>query len=451
MLSVLEASWLGVAVWNLKNNSVGMGNYFDPWVSLALIAVVFAALGLYSPAGVGPVEELRRLVLGSSLVWLALTSTVFLAGASLTYSRGAVLVSATLMLLFAPVNRALIRQLLGRKAWWGVPVLVLGSGEPARAILEGLQAQAGMGLKPVLCIDNDPGESAECAGIPVASPLALAPRLASELDIRHALVAIPDIGRRELDALLENSGGIFANIIVIPNLFGVAGLWVTARDLGGVLGLELRQNLLIPWNRRLKRLLDVCAAAILGVAVLPAVALAAAVIRILSPGPVFYAQEREGQHGRPIRIYKLRTMYTNAGQLLQQHLDRDPDARREWRRFFKLKNDPRVLPVIGAFLRRSSLDEIPQLLNVLHGEMSLVGPRPFPHYHLDEFGARFRDLRSQVVPGLTGLWQISARSNGDLKVQETLDSYYIRNWSLWLDLHILLRTFAAVVLSRGAY
>jgi lipopolysaccharide/colanic/teichoic acid biosynthesis glycosyltransferase len=183
----------------------------------------------------------------------------------------------------------------------------------------------------------------------------------------------------------------------------------------------------------------------------PFLALGALWIRVTSPGPAIYTQRREGQNGRSIAILKLRTMYVDAEKMLEDHLGTDPKARLEWDRFFKLKQDPRILPGIGHLLRATSLDELPQFWNILKGEMSLVGPRPFPAYHNDHFRPDFRTLRLQVVPGLTGLWQVSERSNGDLDVQARLDSYYIRNWSLWLDLYIVFRTLRAVLRQRGAY
>jgi lipopolysaccharide/colanic/teichoic acid biosynthesis glycosyltransferase len=144
-------------------------------------------------------------------------------------------------------------------------------------------------------------------------------------------------------------------------------------------------------------------------------------------------------------------MFPHADKLLQDYLEKTPDAKQEWDQFFKLKDDPRVLPVVGTLLRKTSLDELPQLWNVLRGEMSLVGPRPFPHYHLEQFDKSFRELRRSVMPGMTGMWQVSARSDGDLAVQESLDSYYIRNWSIWLDLSLLTRTVLVVLSGKGAY
>ena len=182
----------------------------------------------------------------------------------------------------------------------------------------------------------------------------------------------------------------------------------------------------------------------------PLLAMLSITVFVISPGNPFYWQLREGKDGRYFRMLKLRTMYRDAKRRLDVHLAENPGARAEWHKFFKLRDDPRILPGVGNFLRRSSLDELPQVINVLRGEMSLVGPRPFPDYHLEKFSPEFRSLRRSVMPGITGLWQVEARSNGDLTVQEALDTYYIRNWSIWLDIDVMFRTFTAVAQARGA-
>jgi lipopolysaccharide/colanic/teichoic acid biosynthesis glycosyltransferase len=183
---------------------------------------------------------------------------------------------------------------------------------------------------------------------------------------------------------------------------------------------------------------------------LPIIAIAALAIVAVSRGTPFYGQLREGQGGRPITIWKLRTMHLDAEALLERHLDADAAARAEWQTKYKLSQDPRILPVVGTLLRRTSLDELPQLWNIARGEMSFVGPRPFPAYHLAAFDDDFLALRRSVVPGLTGLWQVSLRSEADLAAQRELDRRYVEGWSLWLDLGLLARTPFAVVRGRGA-
>jgi len=199
-----------------------------------------------------------------------------------------------------------------------------------------------------------------------------------------------------------------------------------------------------------RRAADAGVALVAMVLALPFLAASAAAIWLVDRGPVFYSQKRIGRGGQVINVLKIRTMYVDSKMRLEQRLKEDSAARAEWERFFKLRDDPRVLGWLGRFLRRSSLDELPQIWNILRGDMSLIGPRPFPQYHLDSFDEAFRQTRQSCKPGLTGLWQVSARSNGDLDVQKTLDLSYIDNRSLWLDLYILLLTVPAVVKGTGA-
>lgn len=241
----------------------------------------------------------------------------------------------------------------------------------------------------------------------------------------------------------------FASVIVARDSADVQTLWLQTHLVGQVVGIEVRHR--TPARSRFaKRAMDVSIGLAILSGALPLIGVLAAAVWAVDRNNPFYAQTRIGLHGRRFRIWKVRTMFVDAERRLEQHLAAHAAARLEWARHFKLARDPRILPGVGHFIRRSSLDELPQLWNVVRGDMSLVGPRPFPAYHLAGFSEAFQALRATVMPGLTGLWQITARSNGDLEVQENADRFYVRHCSVWFDLYILLSTVPAVVLGRGA-
>jgi len=197
--------------------------------------------------------------------------------------------------------------------------------------------------------------------------------------------------------------------------------------------------------------LDVVIGTLALIIAVPVIFVAALLVRLIDGGPVFFIQDRAGLDGQRIAVPKIRTMRRNAEQELERSLADNPELRHEWETHYKLKSDPRLIPVIGQVFRRFSIDELPQLWTVLRGDMSLVGPRPFPDYHMQRFSPAFLELRRRVRPGITGLWQTTVRSAGGTLEQESYDSYYIRNWSVWLDFSVLSRTIAAVASGRGAY
>jgi len=211
----------------------------------------------------------------------------------------------------------------------------------------------------------------------------------------------------------------------------------------------LRTGLLSARAQRVKRVLDIVFALVLGILALPVAALIAIAILLESPGPLFFTQYRIGKGNRRLRLWKFRSMTRDAEQELWAYLEKHPAAAIEWWRRRKLKNDPRVTRV-GRLLRRTSLDELPQLWNVLRGEMSLIGPRPVVEEEIARYGPSF-SLYLQVTPGLTGLWQVSGRNNTSYRRRTELDSEYIRKWTLGLDLTVLLKTVPVVLGGRGAY
>jgi Undecaprenyl-phosphate galactose phosphotransferase WbaP len=421
--------------------------YQGLFLGVLTLPLAYYWMGLYPGYGQGAVQRIRGRVYATFIVFVVLLTWNY-AFQDHQWSRGVLLLTMFFALILAPALEAPLRRILIARGICGLPMVILGGGSTGAMVVKTLKKESDLGFVPVGILDDNPAKwGTEIHGVPVVGPLSAAEAFTGRAKV--ALVALPGIGREHLSQLVQ--GLSFSNIIIVPDLFGIQSLWITSRDLGGVIGLEVKKNLLVPGNRFLKRLLDYAIALPTFVLSLPAIAVAALWIKIVSPGPVLFRQEREGPNGKRIVMLKLRTMHLNADRLLAEYLDGNPEEKLNWLRFFKLRNDPRVLPTIGRFLRRYSLDELPQLWNVLRGDMSLVGPRPFPYYHLAQFPPSFRSLRASVMPGVTGLWQVSARSDGDLKVQEVEDTYYIRNWSPWLDIYILLRTVHTVLSAKGAY
>ena len=212
---------------------------------------------------------------------------------------------------------------------------------------------------------------------------------------------------------------------------------------------SIRNNLLSKNMLITKRIFDIVFSIILISLFLPIILITAILIKLTSKGPIFYVQERPGRFGRMIKIYKFRTMYLDADKKLEEILKNNEELREEFRKYRKLKNDPRITP-IGKILRKFSIDEIPQLFNVLKGDMSIVGPRPYQIEEIEYMG-EYRDIVLSVRPGLTGLWQISGRNDLSFSAKLKIETWYVLNWNLWLDLFIIIRTIPAVISGKGAY
>jgi Undecaprenyl-phosphate galactose phosphotransferase WbaP len=424
--------------------------YLSLWPLLPLFLTAYAVAGLYPGIAIHPVEELRRASISTTLVYLLLLAITFLLKRDVAaYSRAVFLLAWAQSLVLFPLARGTARKLFAKKVWWGFPAVVLGAGTMGKHVVRALKRRPELGLNPVAVLDDQPDLPETIDGVPAMGAIALGPVLAREFRIRYAIVAMPEISHDELLDVLSRCGEAFPHLLLIPNLFDYSSLWVEPTDLGGVLGLEIRQQLLQPGARLLKFLLDFVLAAVGGLLALPLVGVAGILIKCTSKGPVCYGHTRVGLGGRQFKAWKFRTMVQDADKALQRHLDKNPQLRLEWEQNQKLRHDPRVT-CIGKLLRKTSLDELPQLWNVLRGEMSLVGPRPIVENEIPRYGGKFA-LYHKVKPGITGLWQVSGRSDTGYEERVRLDAYYVRNWSVWLDIYVLARTFEAVFLRSGAY
>jgi len=255
--------------------------------------------------------------------------------------------------------------------------------------------------------------------------------------------------KEEIISLIESIGKFGDSIFILPEISGIA---TTGQIFmfGDTPLLNINLNLAKPWNIYLKNSIEWFLSILILPILFPILLIISLLILLFDGRPVIFSQERLGKGGRRFNLYKFRTMYNDADEKLKEYLQKNESAREEWNRFMKLKEfDPRVTK-IGRFLRKWSLDELPQIFNVLKGEMSLIGPRPYLPREMERMGI-YKDVILRVKPGITGLWQVSGRNSIGFDERLKLDEFYVRNWSLWLDFVILLKTPFVVLRGKEAY
>lgn len=415
---------------------------------LLIFAIGYARAGLYPGLGLGPVETLRRVSMVTTFGFLVLASFSFALKLSPTYSRATFAIAFALSLGLVPLGRAAIFHIARNWKWWAEPVVIVGTGRRAARVTADIVKANHLGYRPaaVIMCGGPPPPSDEFQGVPVAGGMEMVPALRAS----GICVAFLEVDHLEGTRLLDELQQSFRHVILIHEFDDLPVEGVQVRNLGTLVGIEYTNNLLRPVNQTAKRILDLVIGSLALVLLLPVIVAAGLLVLIVDGRPIFFQQSRSGLGGRTIRVPKVRTMRRDAERHLAEVLEADPAVRDEWETRYKLKEDPRLIPGVGGFFRRFSIDELPQLWSVITGDMSLVGPRPFPDYHIAKFSPAFRELRSRVRPGITGLWQVAVRSEGGIEEQEGYDTHYIRNWSVWFDLYVLSRTVVAVASGRGA-
>jgi Undecaprenyl-phosphate galactose phosphotransferase WbaP len=373
-----------------------------------------------------------------------------------TYAGWCVLLSWTLLLFLVPLMRQFARMLLTRMNIWLIPTALIGIGPRTAEIFEGLRGSLSLGydirwLVPEVSSDSSPKNLSQLQQIQAEDPILLA-KLVRSAGCQQVVITADSMQSAHFSDMMQSllEAGISVAVVPSVNRLPLANLstnYIFGRD---ILLMQVCSNpQRLPW-RIAKRTFDIVAATFLLILLSPIFLAIAIAIKLDTSGPATYSQRRVGRHAMQFRCLKFRTMSPDADAILELWKSNNPALYAEFLVTFKLRNDPRITRV-GKWLRKSSLDEFPQLWNVLRGEMSLVGPRPIPEQQLRDQYRNAAQLYIRVRPGITGLWQISGRSETTSDQRVILDEWYILNWSFWYDIVILIQTAWIVVSGKGAY
>lgn len=426
-------------------------SWLNFWIVFPSLYIFFLNMGQLYSRRRPFYKEVEQLFKASCYGTLAVIFILYVSRIATHTSRFFVGAFGILAFLLLTLSRFSMKNLLQHSQLLQVPVIVIGAGKTAELLVKTLRKDPGMGYKIIGLVEDNKVQKGVLEEYPVLGGFADAERIIKETGVKRVFVAAPGLEDHALGMLIYRIQPLVENMGVIPNLVGVPTGTVEVESIFSekLLILRLKNNLARPLNRLIKTLVDYILTIIGTILISPILLFIAAWIYYDSPGPVIFKHIRIGKNGKSFPCYKFRSMCVDADAKLAELLANDPEARAEWERDFKLKNDPRITKS-GAFLRKTSLDELPQLFNVLRGEMSLVGPRPIIQEELERYG-EFVDDYLMVKPGITGMWQVNGRSDTTYDERVQMDSWYVRNWSVWLDFMLLWRTIKAVVAGKGAY
>lgn len=412
------------------------------------LELIFLGLdGVYTPRRGGSwLTEFSRIANATTTVGIILFAAIFFILPAV-YSRGLILEAVAITVAVLSGARGARRMVEARLRKRGVGVarvIIVGAGETGRAVMRAIVARPELGYQIVGFVDDDPGKG-DLGRFKALGELDQLGTLIQTERVGEVIITLPSMYHRKIIGVVRACERLGARARVVPDLFQLSISRVDVDDIAGIPLLGVKEATIPRTGRLVKRALDIFVSALALLITSPIMLLITIVVRLESPGPAIFRQIRVGPRGRPFTIYKFRSMRQGAEEEQAQLRDRNEASGP----LFKIKDDPR-LTRLGRFLRRASLDELPQFFNVLRGEMSLVGPRPGPPQEVAQYQPWHRQ-RLEVSPGITGLWQVSGRSDLSFDEMCLLDIYYIENWSLGLDLTILLRTIPRVILGDGAY
>lgn len=355
------------------------------------------------------------------------------------------------MLVFIFSERFIVGKILSKAGYLTIPILLVGAGKTAELVKRSLDRMPITTYKIIGYVDDNPKSSSIAKEYSCLGAFKDVESVIKDTGVQTVLICAPGLESKRLVSLINQLQLLVKRVAFVPELFGLPTSNISARGMmeEQAVVLRVQNNLARKSNRIIKRMFDIVVTICGGFFILPFMLFIAVIIYLDSEGPIIYKQKRIGQNGKEFNFYKFRSMVKNADTILEEYLNTYESEKIEWQKNFKLKNDPRVTK-IGRIIRKTSIDELPQLWNVLIGDMSLVGPRPLLPNEVERYNSYIEDYKL-VLPGLTGVWQVSGRSDTTFEQRAIMDSWYIHNWSIWIDIVYLLKTVLAVVKSKGAY
>lgn len=395
------------------------------------------------------IQQIFYAVLLSMMVSIGLMYFGRIAGG---VSRLYVLLSGMMAFIFLCVFRYAVKKILYKLHILLEPIIIIGAGKTAELVVRQFDNDTGFGVKILGFIDDAPVSSTLVNKYPILGKFSETEQIIKQTGVKTVIIAAPGLSKDKLLSLVNKLQPLVKDLSFVPNLIGMpmGNMQIQRLYDAKIMMLRVRNNMSRWYNKVLKRLSDIILGNLLFICCIPILLVIALTIKVDTKGTIFYNAERIGKDGKEFICYKFRTMYENGDELLHDYLSKNPDAANEWRIYRKLKgNDPRVT-YVGKWLRKYSLDELPQIINVLKGEMSLVGPRPYLPEERKAM-ANYISAIEEVRPGITGMWQVSGRNEVAFMDRLIMDVGYIQNWSIWIDIVLLYKTLFVVVLRKGAY
>lgn len=420
------------------------------WVPLVYMAFILYE-GLYEKRMLiyQMMKKLFRASLGGTVFSIILMFLTQVAG---DVSRFYVILYTAISFALLCLFRVILAKGMKKSKAFQIPVLIVGAGKTAELVVQQILRDSGMSYRVVGFLEDRHPVNTPIHGVPVLGGFDDMEEIIQETGVRTVLIAAPGLPQDDLSDLIYRAQSLVKHVAVVPNLVAVPMSNVSVESFfdAKIMVLHIKNNLANPWNRFLKRIFDICATIIGGIIISPIFLAIALWVHRDSPGPVIYRNKRIGLDGKSFDCYKFRSMYMNNKEILEKHLAEHPELQKEWNTYRKLREeDPRITPV-GKILRKYSLDELPQLLNVLKGDMSLVGPQPYLPEEIPMMGER-SSIILMAKPGITGYWQVSGRNDVTFNERVNMESWYVYNWTLWIDFVILWKTFKVVLMHDGAY